>query len=126
MAAKNPQKSEKKQRGKNPASLANLKPFTGGPDPRRNLKGMNVNGRADIMKMFTGRGNEIVELTINGKKQKMSRFEAIALALSSDKKYMVAFLEWATGGKLPQAMELTGTDGEALKIISIIKHDDNE
>jgi hypothetical protein len=39
MAVKKSQKPVKKQRKIHPNSLANLQPFTGGPDPRRNTSG---------------------------------------------------------------------------------------
>lgn len=80
--------------------------------------------RKDISALFMDIANETVEGTVNGKKQKVARIKAIGLRLSSDPKYMVAFLEWATGGKLPQAVEVKGEINT--NIISIVKHDDND
>lgn len=103
MTAKKAQDTEKKQ-STHKRNTSGLIPFKPGPDARRNISGRNVKGFDDIRKLFQGTGNDIIELMINGKKQKMTRFEAIALSMSSDKKHMRDFLEYAVG-KVPQAVE---------------------
>lgn len=95
----------KKQRKMSPKSLANLKPFEKGDDPRRNL-----NGRPKSFDQLRELFQEIAaeETTSRGKKMTRARF--IGITMSTNKKQMKDFLEFAFG-KVPQAVTL-GNDPE--------------
>lgn len=93
----------KKQRKTNPKSLANLIPFAKGDDPRRNTKG-RPKDFDQLRKLF----QEIAaEEIADGNKQTITRVYNIGRAMSSDKKLMRDFLEFAFG-KVPQAVEVKG------------------
>jgi hypothetical protein len=109
MTKKATQATEKKQ-STHKRNTSGLIPFKPGYDARRNMNGRNVKGFDDVRKIFQEHGNDNIEVTLNGKRQKVSRFDVIALAMASDKKMMNSFLEWAVG-KVPQPVTGTGKDG---------------
>jgi len=99
-----------------------LKPFRKGKgadiDPRINTKG-RPKSFDQLRALFQDIAVE--EVTLNGKKY--TRAQAIGLAMSSDKKFMRDFLEYAYG-KVPQPVTGTGEDGVIEHVVTVLSDEE--
>ena len=108
-----PKDTTQKQRTRIPGGVTG-KGFIAG-DPRINRLG-RPKGFDELREL----AREIAALEVDAGGQKVSRVTAILMALSSDKKHMREFLEYAFG-RVPQAVDVT-SGGEKL-IIEIVRKD---
>ena len=101
-------------------SMAKPGTFQKGHDPRRNTKGRPKSfnalrelaqqiGHEDVM-----RGDE--PMVVNGKKVSVTEAILRAWAASKNPRLQQAFMEIAYG-KTPSAVEVSGKDGEALRVV---------
>jgi hypothetical protein len=121
MARKKSQTAEKKQRQVHPNSLKNLKPFTGGPDPRRNMNGPTPKDAAELNAMIDDLFAEDVPAA-KGQKEKRVKAVIRELLMSKNPSGPIHVLD-RRFGKVAQAVDVT-SGGEKIKGYVGINPDD--
>lgn len=93
-------------------NTSGLIPFKSGYDPRRNLKG-RPKSFDELRELFQKVAHD--EVTVDGKK--MTRAEAIAILMTTDKNMMKEFLEYAYG-KVPTELKVEGKIESKMEIVN--------
>lgn len=106
----------------NPRAVDNLKPFKK-KDPRINKAG-RPKGFTQLRELAQEIAHEVAtsksgDVIVNG--HKVTVVEAILRQWASNPKMQEAFMAYAFG-KVPQALEHTGADGDVIRVT--LKHDD--